>query len=74
MPESGELSLPDLPDGDDGEGSSLLLSRRGLLLPLSSSQAGAGVLPPDSLLVDEGRMAPPPVEVWDSEEEEEEGY
>jgi hypothetical protein len=35
---------------------------------LSSSQVG--VLPPDSLLVDEGRVAPPPV-VWDSDDDEE---
>ncbi|KAL2161917.1 hypothetical protein VTH06DRAFT_7702 [Thermothelomyces fergusii] len=42
----------------------------GILLHLSSSQVG--VLPPDSLLADEeeGRAPPPPVEVWDSEDEE----
>jgi hypothetical protein len=59
-------------DGDDGEEDSLLrlppAGELGLGLGgLTSSQAG--LLPPDSLLVEEVRMAPPPVEVWDSDDE-----
>ncbi|KAH6843170.1 hypothetical protein B0I37DRAFT_383890 [Chaetomium sp. MPI-CAGE-AT-0009] len=71
LPDSSDLSsLPSLPDhyhDDDGDGASLLPHPRPGLL-LSSSQGG--VLPPDSLLVDDVRMAPPPVEVWDSDEGE----
>ncbi|KAK4147414.1 uncharacterized protein C8A04DRAFT_9134 [Dichotomopilus funicola] len=47
-----------------GEDPPMSLSRARLLL--SSSQVG--VLPPDSLLLEDVRMAPPPVEVWDSDE------
>ncbi|KAK4237995.1 hypothetical protein C8A03DRAFT_34000 [Achaetomium macrosporum] len=66
LPESSELMLPDLPDmGDE----SLLPP----LPPVGSSSQTAVLLPPDSLLVDEVRRAPPPVEVWDSEEEDDEG-
>ncbi|KAK3303587.1 uncharacterized protein B0T15DRAFT_486954 [Chaetomium strumarium] len=63
LPESNEPVLPDLPDmGDE----SLLPP----LPPVGSSPQAAMLLPPDSLLVDEVRRAPPPVEVWDSEEDE----
>jgi predicted transcriptional regulator len=59
-------------DGDDGEEDSLLrlppAGELGLGLGgLTSSQAG--LLPPDSLLMEEVGMAPPPVEVWDSDDE-----
>ncbi|EAQ85245.1 hypothetical protein CHGG_09259 [Chaetomium globosum CBS 148.51] len=62
LPGSNDMSLPSLPDDDD-HASLLPRPRPGLLL--SSSQGG--VLPPDSLFVDEVSMAPPPVEVWDSD-------
>ncbi|KAL2132179.1 hypothetical protein VTI74DRAFT_4120 [Chaetomium olivicolor] len=62
LPESSELSLPDLPEDEDG--SSLLPLPPGGLM--SSSQAV--VLPPDSLLVEEVGMAPEPV-VWDSDDD-----
>jgi hypothetical protein len=57
--------------GVDDDNDSLLLPPLppARLLELSSSQVG--VLPPDSLLVDTGRVAPPPVR-WDSDEDEEE--
>ncbi|KAH6640426.1 hypothetical protein F5144DRAFT_640224 [Chaetomium tenue] len=65
LPGSSDMSLPSLPD-DDEHASLLPRPRSGLLL--SSSQGG--VLPPDSLLVDEVSLAPPPVEVWDSDDDE----
>jgi hypothetical protein len=70
-PGSSEPSLPLPGMGVDDDNDSLLLPPLppARLLELSSSQVG--VLPPDSLLVDTGRVAPPPVR-WDSDEDEEE--
>ncbi|KAH6618182.1 hypothetical protein B0J18DRAFT_401953 [Chaetomium sp. MPI-SDFR-AT-0129] len=62
--ESSGLSSVPLPGLGYGYGSTG--TGRGTRLLLSSSQVG--VLPPDSLLLEDVRMAPPPVEVWDSDE------
>jgi hypothetical protein len=61
-------------DGDDGEEDSLLrlppAGELGLGLGLGGlTSSQAGMLPPDSLLMEEVGMAPPPVEVWDSDDE-----
>jgi hypothetical protein len=62
------LPLPGMNEGDDGNDSLLLPLPAARLLELSSSQVG--VLPPDSLLVDTGRVAPPPVR-WESDDDDE---
>ncbi|KAK3902402.1 hypothetical protein C8A05DRAFT_44171 [Staphylotrichum tortipilum] len=64
-------SVPRPPMPQSSSGLSSLLPPQGVAGLLLSSQAGGLLLPPDSLLLDMVGMAPPPVEVWDSEEEEE---